>query len=94
MPRRVESDEEEPKSRKRKGNAIKKQKTTTRKSTAASKKTKPVQKESDSVISGWATRRAVESLDGIEDVDSVTPRKERRKLAFEVDDGMSFICSG
>ena len=41
------------------------------------------------MISAWAKRRTVENLDSIEDVGSVTPRKERQKLAFEVNDGMS-----
>lgn len=92
MPRRVDSDEEDSKPSKRKTNAIKKPRTTTARSTATSKKKKAVQKESDPVISAWAKRRTVESLDGIEDVDSVTPQKERRKLSFEADDGTSWRC--
>ena len=39
------------------------------------------------MIATWATRRTVESLDAIEDVDVISPKKERRKPAFEIDDG-------
>lgn len=91
MPRRVESDEEDLKPKKKKTNIVKKPRKTTTWPTAASKKANPVPKDSDSVISAWAKRRTVESLDGIEDVDSVTPRKERQRLTFEVDDGTSFV---
>jgi hypothetical protein len=94
MPRRVESDEEDSNPRKRKTNTIKKPRATKGPATAPAKKAKSVQKEADSVLSAWAKRRTVESLDGIEDVDNVTPRKERRKLDFEVDHGMSFAGSG
>ena len=91
MPRRVDSDEEDSRPSKRKTNTVKKARVTKAPGTAAAKKAKSVQKEADSLISGWAKRRTVENLDGIEDVDSVTPMKERRKLAFEVGDGMSLV---
>jgi hypothetical protein len=99
MPRRVDSDEEEEedsKPKRKKANPTKKPRTTTStKSPTLPKKTNVVvSKEHDSATATWAKRRTVESLDGIEDVDAVSPRKERRKPAFEIDDGKSFACSG
>lgn len=93
MPRRVDSDEEDSKPKKTKPNTIKKPRAAPIKSTALSKKTKPVSRDVDSVISAWAKRQTVESLDGIEDVDAISLKVPRRKLTFEVDDGMNLLRS-
>src|SRR5947199_6979068 len=87
MQRRFESDEEGLKQKKQKQKAIKKSKSSTTKSKPSTKRTKTSQNQADSVVSGWAKRRTVESLDVIEDGDFNSPRKEKQKLSFDVGDG-------
>jgi hypothetical protein len=85
MPRRVSSDDEEPQPKKKK---------TARKgkgvagASVSGKKGRSIRNESDTVISSWANRRTVESLEGIEDIDVISPKKGRQKPAFEIDNGI------
>jgi hypothetical protein len=90
MPRRVDSDEDDFKPRKKKTTTIQKAKKPTTKPSSSSSKAKSAANGSggESVISAWAKRRTVESLDGIEDVESVSPQRPRVKPKFEVDDGL------
>ena len=94
MPRRVESDEEDSKPKRKKLNIIRKPREKTNKPSAAAKKKESVPNSNDSAVSTWAKRRTLESLDAIEDVDAISPKKGRRKLAFEVDDGSSLVVVG
>jgi hypothetical protein len=91
MPRRVDSDEEDFKPQKKKAKASTKSKTSSSKPKAKSSKTKSTSNEPESVISAWAKRRTVESLDGIEDVEIVSPRKEILQPKFEVVEGMLWV---
>ena len=92
MPRRVDSDEDDFKPRKKKTTTIQKTKKPTTKTRSSSSKAKsdPNGSGGESVISAWAKRQTVESLDGIEDVESVSPQRQRQKPKFEVDDGIIF----
>ena len=90
MPRRVDSEEEDPKPKRKKANTTRIPRPTTAKSAAAAKKTNSVPKSKDSASSIWANRRTLETLDGIEDVDAISPKKKRQRFAFEIDDG-SFL---
>jgi hypothetical protein len=96
MPRRVDSDEDDFKPRKKKTTTIQKAKKPTTKPSSSSSKAKSAANGSggESVISAWAKRRTVESLDGIEDVESVSPQRQRQKPKFEVDDGIIFPGGG
>jgi hypothetical protein len=94
MPRRVDSDEEDFKPQKKKAKSTTKSKTYSSKPKAKSSKTKSTSNEPESVISAWAKRRTVESLDGIEDVEIISPQKEILKPRFEVVDGMPWVYLG
>ena len=89
MPRRVDSDDDDSKPRKKKTSTLQKPKKPSSKSRTSSTKAKsaPNGVAGESVISAWAKRQTVESLDGIEDVESVSPPRERPKPKFDVDDG-------
>jgi hypothetical protein len=88
MPRRVDSDEEDFKPQKKKAKSSTKSKPVSTKPKGKSSKSKSTSNEPESVISAWAKRKAVESLDGIEDVEIISPRKEILKPTFEVVDGV------
>jgi hypothetical protein len=90
MPRRVDSDEDDFKPRKKKTTTIQNTKKPSTKPRSSSSKAKsaPNGGGGESVISAWAKRRTVESLDGIEDVESVSPQPQRQKPKFDVDDGI------
>src|SRR5271155_4136460 len=92
MLRRVDSDEDDFKPRKKKTTTVQKTKKPTTKPRSSSSKAKsaPNGGSGESVISAWAKRRTVESLDGIEDVESVSPQRPRQKPKFDVDDGIIF----
>ena len=88
MPRRIGSDEDESRPRKKKTSTTQKIKKPPAKTHASSSRAKSVPNGGgDSVISAWAKRRTVESLDGIEDVESVSPQREWQKPKFDIDDG-------
>lgn len=94
MPRRLDSGAGDSKPKTKKANTIKKPRTTTTKSTASTKKTKSVPKSIDSAVSGGAKRQTLASLERIEDLDTISPKKGRRKLAFEIDGGGSLAVVG
>jgi hypothetical protein len=93
MPRRVDSDDEDFKPKKKKVKGAVKPKKQAGDAKSEGRKGKKVN-ERESVISAWAKRSGTgESVDGIEDVDVevVSPQKEAYKLqttSFGVDDGM------
>ena len=99
MPRRVESADsadEDPgtKPNKRRPNTRKrgttKPATLTRARTATKTKTGNI--NPDPLITAWTSRRTVDSLDGIEDISEITPKKEtKKKSAFRPDDS-PFPC--
>src|ERR1700737_416361 len=97
MPRRVDSDDEDFKPKKKKAKGAVKPNKQARNAKSEGGKGKKVN-ERESVISAWAKRSGTgESVDGIEDVDVevVSPQKEVYKLqttSFELDDGMA--CGG
>jgi len=89
MPRRVDSDEDDSEQRKKKTRTTQKNKKPAAKPRTSSSRAKAAPNGgSESVISAWAKRQTVESLDGIEDVEPISPRRERQRPKFEVDDGI------
>ena len=94
MPRRVDSDDEDFKPQKKKAKSSKKSKLVSTKVKAKSSKSKSTSNEPESVISAWAKRKTAESLDGIEDVEIISPRKEVLKPTFEVVDGTLWASLG
>ena len=92
MPRRVDSDEEESIPKRKKASTRNIPRTTSKKAAIIPKKKIPVSKLHDPVIAAWTKRRTVENLDGIEDVETGFPKKEGRKLLFEVDDGKKSLA--
>jgi len=90
MPRRLDSDEEsKPKRRKA---------TTDKSKTNASAKTKKAaevtqkKKNNDSIVSAWAKRKGLEDVEGIDDVDVVSPQRQRLEAVFQVEDSLNFVC--
>jgi len=90
MPRRIsspdESDDDGNPSQAKKRRPTTKRANTTKPAarTRNAAKTKTAQK--DPLITTWTQRRTVASLDGIEDIDDATPKKENRKPAFNGED--------
>jgi hypothetical protein len=90
MPRRItsadDSDDDKNRSQEKKRRPPAKKAATTKPAarTRNTTKTKAVQK--DPLITTWTQRRTVESLDGIEDIDDVAPKKETRKPVFKGED--------
>jgi hypothetical protein len=90
MPRRItsadDSDDDTNRSQAKKRRPPAKKAATTKPAarTRNTTKTKAVQK--DPLITTWTQRRTVESLDGIEDIDDVAPKKETRKPTFKGED--------
>jgi len=91
MPRRIDSDEEDLKPQKKKSKSAAKGKGSITKSKSTSKKDgKAVKKEQgSSIMEGWASRRAIHSLDVIEDVEDVSPKQKPQIPTFDVIDGLS-----
>lgn len=91
MPRRVDSAEDaEPANtatKKRRPNTTQRGTTKPAARTRKAARSKTAAPLSEPLITTiWASRRTVESLDGIDDIDEVTPKKQTTKPAFRVAD--------
>jgi hypothetical protein len=98
MPRRIasadDSDDDTKRSQAKKPRPPAKKASTTKPAARTRNATKTKAPKRDSLITTWTQRRTVESLDGIEDIDEVTPKKEMRKPAFKGEDCMLFLLCG
>jgi hypothetical protein len=97
MPKRVSSDEEDYEDSKGKRKKIKpapKAKPSASKTRATgSRNAKRTAPEAQSIISAWAKRQAVETLDGIEDIEAeVSPKRATTKPVFQVEEGGMIVC--
>ena len=99
MPRRVESpdsedEESDAKAKKRRPNTRKRGTknpgTLTR--TRNATKSKTAKANPDPLIAAWTSRRTVDSLDGIEDISEVTPKKETKKKSAFKPNNSPFPC--
>lgn len=91
MPRRIPSaddSDDDTRSQNKKRRPPAKKAATTKPATRTRNATKTKPPKKDPLITTWTQRRTVESLDGIEDIDDVTPKKETRKRAFKGEDRM------